>query len=96
MGICFMSACGGESEGVTYNDEVKTTMSNYCVTCHSGSAPSAGLSLNTYANVKDAVENKGLLDRIQDENEPMPPGGLMPETEIQIIKDWMDGGFSQR
>ena len=48
-----------------YSENVKPIIDNNCISCH-GATPSNGapMSLVTYAQVKEAVQNRGLLDRI--------------------------------
>ena len=40
--------------------------------------------------IKDMVNNKDLLNRVKTD---MPPTGLMPENEIQIIENWINDGL---
>jgi len=78
---------------VTYNTDVRTIISNNCLPCHAGSSPSAGLNLETYANVKAAAENGNLLTRINSASNPMPQGGQMSPTLIATIEKWAADGY---
>ena len=55
------------------------------------------MSLTTYNDVKNAVQSRGLLDRIQRVQGSagfMPNGGSkLSDAQIQSIKDWQSGGF---
>lgn len=78
---------------VTYTNTVKSIIDNNCLFCH-GATPSNGapMSLNTYDAVKNAVLNRGLLDRIsraQGEPGMMPLGGTrLPQATINQIMEW--------
>lgn len=81
---------------VTYNANVKTIIDNICTSCHSANGTASFRPLTTYAEVKEAVETAGLLDRIQLENgEPglMPQGGKMPQSRIDLILKWKEDGL---
>jgi mono/diheme cytochrome c family protein len=83
---------------VTYEQNVKSIINNNCIICH-GSTPSNGapMSLTTYNQVKDAVLNRGLLDRIsRTTGEPglMPNGGpRLPQQTIDIVIKWNSDGL---
>lgn len=85
---------------VTYTNTVKSIIDNNCISCH-GITPSGGapMSLTTYQNVKDAVTNKGLIDRIsraQGASGMMPLGGTrLPQSSIDQITNWKNTGFTQ-
>src|SRR5688572_14945033 len=87
-------------ENVSYNANVKSIIDNNCIVCH-GTVPANGapMSLTTYDNVKDAVMNRGLIDRIsRPENAPghMPLGGpRLPQNLIDIIIQWQTQGFPE-
>ncbi len=85
---------------VTYTNTIKSIIDNNCISCH-GNTPSGGapMSLTTYQNVKDAVINRGLIDRIsrvQGASGMMPLGGTrMPQSSINQVIDWKNNGFTQ-
>lgn len=108
--LFLLLACTNDSESdlidntvpasVTYTNFIKSIMDNNCVSCH-GNTPSGGapMSLTTYQNVKDAVLNRGLIDRIsrvQGTAGMMPLGGTrLPQSSINQIMDWKNTGFTQ-
>ena len=79
-----------------------------CVGCHSAASPSAGLALDgdfcdaiidtealsgagtlvVPGNKEDSV----LYQRIIDASRPMPPGGVMPEANTNVVGQWIDDG----
>ena len=78
---------------VSYDPAIEKIMRNYCLTCHSGAAASAGLDLSTYEGVRAATEFGPLSSRINDLSAPMPPSGVMSEDKRQKIQRWIEGGF---
>ena len=103
-GISLFNSCKKEDPGpqnpppnppadVRYNSDISDIVANYCLTCHGDVSPSAGLSLTTYASVKDATQNGTLLNRINNASAPMPQSGLMSAQNRQKFQDWADGGY---
>lgn len=83
---------------ITYEANVRSIFDNNCVECHSGATPPAGLRLETYAQVRDAVEFGNVLDRMTDAGSPMPPnsaGGLLPAPTVELIQQWAENDFPE-
>jgi len=83
-------------ERVTYNANIKSIIDAQCTSCHAAGRTASFRPLTNYAEVKDAVENAGLLQRIQLENgEPgvMPQSGRMPQGRIDLILQWNTQGL---
>lgn len=81
---------------VTYTANVKSILDSNCVSCHGASNPSAGFNISTYANAKNninAIINRSNLQTGQPG--VMPTSGRMPESKIQILKDWQTQGLIQ-
>jgi cytochrome c553 len=85
----------GLEEKVYYNPDIRSIMFNNCVTCHGGNAPSDGLDLTNYANVKSAALNRNLKKRMNDANNPMPQGGLLSPLVRQKVDKWIADGFPE-
>ena len=88
-----------EAELVTFED-VRFVFDNICQECHTNPPQNgAPMPLVTFMNVKEAVENRGLLDRIsRQEGEPglMPLGGpRLPQPTIDLIFQWEQDGLLQ-
>jgi len=84
---------------VNYTYHVKPIIDNNCISCHS-SPPINGatISLMTYADVKSAVLNNHLIDKINGtgSGSQMPLGGQkLPQNLIDIITKWETDGFIQ-
>ncbi len=106
--ILFSISCSNNSEDdliepivlktTKYIQDVKPIIDNNCISCH-GATPSNGtsVSLVTYAQVKDAVQNRGLLERIsrvQGASGMMPNlGTRLPQSTIDLIIDWNTDGL---
>lgn len=102
IAIVALSSAQCEDEGgtnpvntgpVVYDPTIKNLMTNYCISCHSGSSASAGLSLSNYQEVRSAVESGTLLSRINNSSKPMPPSGLMSSSERNSVTQWEQDGF---
>lgn len=85
-------------EQVAYAKDVKSIIDNNCIVCH-GTTPIPGtnLSLTNYEQVRDAVLNRGLINRISLEegsSSLMPQGGpKLPQATINIIIKWQEDGL---
>lgn len=102
--ISFLVACSGSDdagttppdEPVTYQADIRPIMQNHCVSCHGNpTANGAPMGLTTYLEVKDAVENRFLIDRINDTNNPMPESGLLPIATRALIEKWVNQGMPE-
>lgn len=87
---------GCDTTAVTYSTTVASILqSNGCVSCHSGGAPSGGISLQTYASVKASAQSGRLYGAINHAAgfSPMPKGGnKMSACHIMKVKAWIDKG----
>jgi hypothetical protein len=85
------NAC--DSNIFTFSGAISPTVQSQCQGCHSGGTPSAGLLLNSYAAIADAVSNRGLAGRINSITNPMPPYGLMSDCKRKQFDHWISGGM---
>ena len=85
----------------TYKQNVKAIIDNNCISCHA-TVPRNGapMALATYEQVKNAVLNRGLLNRISLKNGSsllMPQGGpRLPQATIDIIVKWNQDGLLEQ
>lgn len=80
---------------VSYSGFVAPLLTTFCVGCHSGGAPSGGISLNTYAAVKAIAQSGRLYGAISWKAgfQKMPQGGSkLSQCKIDKIKGWIDEG----
>ena len=80
---------------VAYRANVKSIIDQSCATsgCHNAATNTSGLTLETYAQVKNAFQNKNALGRMESTTNSMPPTGNLPNTSIEMIKKWRDQGY---
>jgi len=87
---------GCDTTNSTFSAVVQPALQTYgCIGCHSGSAPSGNILLNTYANVKTYVQNGKLYGSITHSAgfSAMPQGGnKMSTCATNKIKAWIDAG----
>lgn len=80
---------------IYYNPDVQTVMTNNCITCHSGAAPSAGLRLDNYTDTRYSTEHGNLIERMNSSTNPMPPSGILSADTRQIMDKWVIDGFKE-
>lgn len=86
----------GVCDSIKYTNGIKAIIDNNCVSCHSGSIPSANLDLTTYANVKAIALNGSLKKRAIDADPlPMPQAGLLPQSQLDSVQCWITNGALQ-
>ncbi len=83
-----------EEVPVTYSNTIKRIVANKCVGCHKVYG-SGGLNLESYENVKNSAQNGHLLERINDEQRPMPKAGLMSQKNRDAFQKWKENGFAE-
>lgn len=86
-------------ENITYTKTIKSIITEHCIICHSQPPQNgAPMPLLTYDNLKEAVVNRGLIDRISsfDSGFLMPFGGpRLPQSKIDQIKAWKNADFPE-
>ena len=78
---------------VKYNPDIQRIMFNHCITCHSGAVPQSGLNFSTYEMVKQSVKNGAFIQRLNNQENPMPPSGLLPLHQRQLIEKWRKDNY---
>ena len=85
---------------VKYQQNVKSIIDNNCISCHAATPRNgAPMALVTYDQVKNAVQNRGLLNRISLNNGNsllMPQSGRLPQATIDIVVKWQQDGLLQQ
>jgi hypothetical protein len=106
--VGYLSSCSKESadnlEGasatcdttnVSYSQQVVPILQDNCYSCHSGTTPPTGISLDSYANLKTFVSNGFLVDAVTQNGivTPMPYGlPELPSCEVNTIVAWVNQG----
>jgi hypothetical protein len=77
-----------------YTENVAPILESNCTGCHSGPTPTAGLSLDSYLNVRAAIKTGDVLDRV---NRNSGDGGFMPnggtklsDANLEILQTFFD------
>ena len=88
----YISTCN--TAGMTYTKDIVNLVNSSCVSCHNTSAPSAGISLSTYAEVKDCVVNGKFIGSVKQElnYSPMPRGGKWSACDVSKLEAWKAAG----
>ena len=87
------------TEIITYQNNIKAIIANNCLNCHS-TVPTNGapMSLNNLASLKEAILNRGLINRINldpSNNLAMPLGGpKLLQSQINSIVKWQNESFA--
>ena len=85
-------------EAVSFADDILPIISDHCSSCHSGSNPSADLTLVNYSQIMESgldTSNDGMISRIERlEGEPglMPTNYRLEQCQINKIKAWVEQG----
>lgn len=81
-----------DTANVTYTGTVYPVFNQYCITCHSGGAPSGGLDLTSYSQVAFIAQNGALMGAIKHLQgySPMPQGSdKLSDCKIRQIEIWI-------
>ncbi|KAA1244127.1 hypothetical protein [Aquimarina sp. RZ0] len=85
---------------VTYENSVKAIIDGNCISCHNDPPINfAPMPLLTFDQVKEAVDNRGLLDRVSSEDISflMPAGGpRLPQPTIDVMIQWNTDGLLEQ
>ena len=102
--LLFVVSCVGsddekdlmEPTEVTYEADIEPITGTICVMCHMDPPINgAPMPLTTYEQVRNAVETRGLLNRINSSTNPMPPSGLLEENLRERFQAWADQDFPE-
>lgn len=100
--LLFFASCSTESEDdpapaikVNYTTDIKPIIDDNCLSCHTSPLLNgASMPLISLENVREAVENRDLIGRVESGSMP-PVGDFLTTTEVQAIRDWKTGGFQK-
>ena len=81
------------TDEVSYTNDIRPIVKNFCTTCHAGENPEGEFVLTSYNDVRKHVENGDLIKRINDAEDPMPQNGLMPTYMRRLFKVWAEQGY---
>ena len=92
---CIASLANCDTTAISFSATVMPILKTNCTGCHSGTSPSAGIDLNSYATVKVQALNGSLVGSITHTLGyiPMPSRTVSLATcEISQIKAWVKEG----
>ena len=90
------STKGTIGDEISYTNDIRPIVNNFCTTCHAGDAPEGEFVLTSYEDVRKHVEKGELLKRINDADAPMPQNGLLPKYMRRMFQVWADGRFIEQ
>ena len=92
-------APGRHAASSSFASDVTPVMQKYCVSCHSGDSPSAGVSLGEYKTAQAALSARSLWQRVSDNvaSKHMPPDGMPQPTQAERDKltGWVQSAITQ-
>lgn len=87
---------------VSFNSTVAPLLNTSCsaIGCHSAGGQTPDLTTaNSYTSLVDGgyvdtvtIENSGIYLRMIDKQKPMPPNGVLSQSQINIIYSWIKEG----
>lgn len=82
---------------LTYSTGIGNMINTYCKGCHGPVLAEAGLRLDSYVYVTDAVTNSNLLYRVGPDagSQRMPPGSSLSDCQVRNIQKWVDQGMPE-
>ena len=83
-----------DSTNMSFQAHVWPIMNSTCRGCHSGGAPSGGIRITDYDDVKNLVDNGKLDGTINHKAgyKPMPPEGQLNECALGQVNNWIKEG----
>lgn len=89
--------CAGacETSNVTFSNSIAPLVATSCEGCHSGSYPSAGISLTNYDQIA-AIASSGAFYGVVTSSSgwvSMPPGIELSECNKETIRIWVENGY---
>jgi hypothetical protein len=81
-----------DTVNVSYPGTIYPLLSQYCLSCHSGSTPEGGLNFENYEDVAFVAQSGQLLGAIKHEStySAMPPNGIMlSDCDISKFEIWI-------
>ena len=79
---------------VTFSGVIWPVMQTSCTGCHSGTSPSGGINLSSYAGVSSAAASGLLLNSLKGTGVTrMPPGNPFSACRIRQFEIWINNGY---
>ncbi len=84
-----------DTSGVSYTTAIVPLINQYCISCHSGTAPSGNIDLSDYTNVKLYVDDGSFYGSISHNANwsAMPQGGnKLDDCTLLKVQTWINNG----
>lgn len=89
------SAVNCDTTNITYSGTVAPIMASRCNACHSGSAPSAGVTTSSFEGLSVVIDDgryRGAINHLSGYS-PMPKdGNKLSDCDLARINHWLDLG----
>ena len=83
-----------DTTNVTFSATITPVLNSYCTTCHSGSAPSGGITLTSFATVQAQASSGILMNALNGKGVPiMPLSGSLSACKIEQFQIWIRNGM---
>ncbi len=85
-----------DSVNVTYSQTIKPILDSYCLGCHSGNSPAAGISISDYSTTRVIAANGKLMGTIEHKAgySAMPKNASkLSVCNIKQLKKWINDGI---
>lgn len=83
-----------DTTNVTYSSTITPILNSYCTGCHSGSPPSGGITLTSYASVQALASSGMLMNALTGNGVPiMPLSGSLSTCRIAQFQIWIRNGM---
>ncbi len=85
-----------DTAAVKYSTTILPIVSSYCISCHGGNTPSAGIRLDNYAGLQLQAANGRLWGAVSHNASfsPMPKNNTkLDACNLAKIKKWLDAGY---
>ena len=89
---------------INFDDNVKTVLRQRCASCHGPDSKKGDLDITNFTNLMQGGSSGSVIEPgdpdgsylynlVTHEDEPvMPPGGKIPDAEIEMIRKWIELG----
>lgn len=84
-----------DTTNITYATVVAPILTDYCIGCHSGNAPSAGITLDNYTDLQTVINSGQFRGSINHESNfsAMPKNSpKLSDCNLAKINKWLDSG----
>lgn len=83
-----------DTQNVSFSKTIMPLITTNCLGCHQTGNLSAGISLETYASVKNYVDSKRFYGAISYSTgySPMPPSNKLTDCQLYVIAKWINAG----